>query len=241
MILRFLLLARRSDAPFFRVLRTVVKYVRTSNLPVPRFLHPVLLGLFYLVVGVRRVSSFLFSYFIREPLFRSRCATRGRNFRVERMPWVRGHVEIHIGNDVNFFGKVDFASGGVCDRAQVILHDRVDIGHLVGFAVNKEIVIEEDVNVANNVIISDTDGHPRDAAARIADMPPPADEVKPVRICRRAWIGANVFIMKGVTIGEGAIIGVNSVVVTDIPPYCVAMGNPARVVMKAPKPAADGA
>ena len=38
--------------------------------------------------------------------------------------------------------------------------------------------------------------------------------------------------MKGVTIGEGAIIGVNSVVVNDIPPYCVAMGNPARVVVK---------
>jgi len=39
-------------------------------------------------------------------------------------------------------------------------------------------------------------------------------------------------VMKGVTIGEGAVIGVNSVVVTDIPPYCVAMGNPARVVIK---------
>jgi acetyltransferase-like isoleucine patch superfamily enzyme len=38
--------------------------------------------------------------------------------------------------------------------------------------------------------------------------------------------------MKGVTVGEGAIIGVNSVVVNDIPPYCVAMGNPARVVVK---------
>ena len=53
-----------------------------------------------------------------------------------------------------------------------------------------------------------------------------------MRICRRAWIGQNAFILKGVTIGEGAIIGVNSVVVTDIPAYAVAMGNPARVVVK---------
>jgi len=47
--------------------------------------------------------------------------------------------------------------------------------------------------------------------------------------------------LKGVTIGEGAIIGVNSVVVTDIPAYSVAMGNPARVVFKnidSPKQAA---
>jgi acetyltransferase-like isoleucine patch superfamily enzyme len=43
-------------------------------------------------------------------------------------------------------------------------------------------------------------------------------------------------IMKGVTIGEGAIIGANSVVVTDIPPHCIAMGNPARVIMKNTKP-----
>lgn len=242
MILRFLLLARRSDAPFFRLLRKVVRGVRTSNLPHPRFLRPVLLGLFYLPMAIRRVSAVLFSYFIREPLFRSRCASVGRSFRLTRMPWVVGHVEIHIGNGVNFFGKVDIVSGGIFDHPKLILHDRVDIGHLVGFVVNKEIVIEEDVNIASCVQIRDSDAHPRDVMARISDAPPPADEIKPVRICRRAWIGQNAFILKGVTIGEGAIIGVNSVVVTDIPPYSVAMGNPARVVVKAPRPAAaDGA
>jgi acetyltransferase-like isoleucine patch superfamily enzyme len=67
---------------------------------------------------------------------------------------------------------------------------------------------------------------------RIADLPPRPEEIKPIRICRYAWIGQNSFILKGVTVGEGAIIGVNSVVVTDIPPYSVAMGNPARVVVK---------
>jgi virginiamycin A acetyltransferase len=35
--------------------------------------------------------------------------------------------------------------------------------------------------------------------------------------------------MKGVTVGEGAVIGANSVVISDIPPYCLAMGNPAEV------------
>jgi acetyltransferase-like isoleucine patch superfamily enzyme len=78
----------------------------------------------------------------------------------------------------------------------------------------------------------DTDAHPRDMAARIADLPPGEEEVKPVRICRGAWIGQNAAILKGVTVGEGAIIGINSVVVTDVPPHTVAMGNPARVVVK---------
>jgi hypothetical protein len=44
------------------------------------------------------------------------------------------------------------------------------------------------------------------------------------------WIGANVTILSGVNIGRGAIIGACSVVVKDIPPYSVAVGNPAKVV-----------
>jgi acetyltransferase-like isoleucine patch superfamily enzyme len=44
------------------------------------------------------------------------------------------------------------------------------------------------------------------------------------------WIGAGVHILKGVTIGEGALIGANAVVTKDIPPYAIAVGNPARVL-----------
>ena len=44
------------------------------------------------------------------------------------------------------------------------------------------------------------------------------------------WIGQNVTILPGVKIGNGAIIGANSVVAKDIPPYCIAVGNPCRVI-----------
>ena len=46
------------------------------------------------------------------------------------------------------------------------------------------------------------------------------------------WIGQHVTVMPGVHIGDGAIIGANSVVAKDIPPYSVAVGNPCRVVRK---------
>ncbi len=44
------------------------------------------------------------------------------------------------------------------------------------------------------------------------------------------WIGDGVTIMSGVTIGDGAVIGAHAVVASDVPPYAVAVGNPARVV-----------
>lgn len=46
------------------------------------------------------------------------------------------------------------------------------------------------------------------------------------------WIGQNVTVMPGIHIGDGAIIGTNSTVASDIPPYSIAVGNPARVIRK---------
>ncbi|MEQ9248087.1 MAG: CatB-related O-acetyltransferase, partial [Nitratireductor sp.] len=44
------------------------------------------------------------------------------------------------------------------------------------------------------------------------------------------WIGRQAQIMPGVTIGDGAVIGAHAVVASDIPPYAIAVGNPARVL-----------
>ncbi len=172
------------------------------------------------------------SYFFYQPLFRARCRSVGKRFHVWRMPYVVGHASITIGDDVNFFGKVDIFSGRQFDEPRLVVGNHVNIGHNVLFTVNKEIVIEDNVNISLGVRLMDTDSHPRDAMARMAGLPAPPEEIKPIRIGRNAWIGQSSFIMKGVTVGEGAIIGVNSVVVSDIPAYSVAMGNPARVVVK---------
>jgi acetyltransferase-like isoleucine patch superfamily enzyme len=232
MLEKFILNVKRGDTPFYRSLRTIAKGLVASTLPLPRVLHPVLRLLFNLQGVIADFFRWGFTYFLRGPLFRGRCESVGKRFRLSRLPWVVGHAKIYIGDDVNFFGKVDVMSGRMLDEPRLVIGNRVDVGHNVVFLINREIVIEDDVNVASGVRFMDSDAHPRNAAERIADLPPKPDEIKPVRICKNAWIGQNAFILKGVTVGEGAVVGVNSVVVTDVPAYCVAMGNPARVVMK---------
>lgn len=46
------------------------------------------------------------------------------------------------------------------------------------------------------------------------------------------WIGRDCMIMGGITIGNGAVIGAGTVVAKDIPPYCIAVGNPVRIIKK---------
>lgn len=54
----------------------------------------------------------------------------------------------------------------------------------------------------------------------------------PITIEDDVWIGSNVVILSGVKIGRGSVIGAGAVVVNDVPPYSVAVGNPARIVKK---------
>jgi acetyltransferase-like isoleucine patch superfamily enzyme len=52
----------------------------------------------------------------------------------------------------------------------------------------------------------------------------------PTRVGDNVWCGANVVVTSGVTIGERCVIGANSVVTQDIPPFSIAVGAPARVL-----------
>lgn len=94
----------------------------------------------------------------------------------------------------------------------------------------RQVVLEEDVLLARNVYISD---HIHKYSRM--DLPILAqgvDKVSPVRIRRGAWLGQNVVVCPGVTIGKGTVVGANSVVTRDVPDFCVAAGAPARVLKK---------
>lgn len=111
------------------------------------------------------------------------------------------------------------------------LHDRVRMNQTSISAV-RSVVIEEAVGIARGCYISDHSHGFDDPAVPIRDQP--VVRVAPVRIERGAWLGQNVVVLPGVTIGHGAVIGANSVVREDVPPRTVALGAPARVVRELP-------
>lgn len=85
------------------------------------------------------------------------------------------------------------------------------------------ITIEDDVQIAANVqlISNNHDLKERNIIT-----------CKPVRICRRAWIGAGSTILPGITVGENSVVGAGSVVTHDVAPDTVVAGNPARVIKR---------
>jgi acetyltransferase-like isoleucine patch superfamily enzyme len=221
---------KRGDTPLFRTARRFFVFFLTANIPVPAVLKPagrLFYELRFYVPGLwKRAKSLLYT----TPVFCCRCESVGKHLQLCALPSVRGHALLYIGDDVHFSGSFAITSGRFNDHPILRIGNRAFIGHNVSITCNREVVIEDDAMIAGNCKISDYDGHPASLEKRLAHSLPAADEIVPVRICKGAWIGSDVFILKGVTIGEGAVVGASSVVTHDIPPHCVAAGSPAKVV-----------
>jgi acetyltransferase-like isoleucine patch superfamily enzyme len=233
-IARFALKLKRSQSPIALAAKSILNHLRNPTVPLlPRIVRRLVRPLYFLHFGVIVAFRNLLIFY-RGPLFQSRCASFGRGVRLGgKLPFIAGPVEIDVGNNVGIGGNVAILSGYIFEkRPRLILEDRCDLGWGVFLVVNKEIVIEEDARISFDCRISDSDGHPREADLRDANLPPDPKDIRPVRICRSAWIGNGTHIMKGVTIGEGAIIGANSVVISDVPPFALAIGNPAEVLIR---------
>lgn len=99
-------------------------------------------------------------------------------------------------------------SGFINRNVKIRCFDRIEIG--------------DDVAVSENVTIWDSDAHTMEYEG--------FQKTQPVKIGNHVWIGTNVTILKGITIGDGAIIAANSLVSKSIPPGCLAAGSPAKVI-----------
>ena len=234
MLQGFLGKIRRAETPFYASLYRLGKWAMVARFPVPRVLAPLFRAIYHFHFSVRSLYWRGMSFFYWEPLFRARCEQAGKNLMVTLMPDIASNVRVYVGDNVRLNGHMGVMSSRMF-QPRLVLGNNVHVGHLVTFTINREVVIEDGVMIASNCFFADTDAHPLDPEDRVAGMLPPEDRILPVRIGRNAWIGHAAHVMKGVTVGEAAVVAAGSVVVKDVPPYTVVAGSPARVVATIPK------
>jgi len=113
---------------------------------------------------------------------------------------------------------------------KIIIGSRVTATANLQIAAMSKIIIEDDVMFASNINI--TDGLHGYENANEPYKYQKISNIAPILIKKGCWIGQNVVILPGVTIGEFTIIGANSVVTKSIPDRCIAVGVPAKVIKK---------
>lgn len=153
-----------------------------------------------------------------------------------------GKKYLTIGKDSTVGGKFVFERGS----GYVRVGNRTHIGASTLISVDG-IEIGDDVTIAWGCTIYDHNSHSVKWSERQFDTLREMDDIrhgrspiaskdwtvvtsKPIRICDKAWIGFNCIVLKGVTIGEGAVIAAGSVVTKDVPAWCIVGGAPAQVI-----------
>jgi len=157
-------------------------------------------------------------FHFRSRLGRCRMLTNPRSIRIGRRVLVRGGARLEAVGDC------------VDGRAKIVIGDGTTAQFDFHCGAAESVVIGKDVVIAGRVYITDHDHRFDLVGAPVADT----DQLvtKPVVIGDGAWLGEGCAVLKGVTVGERAVVGANAVVTHDVPPWTVVAGSPAKIVRR---------
>lgn len=166
------------------------------------------------------------------------------SFYISLMSAEENHKYIDVGHNCVLAGRYIFETA----TGHISIGNRVHIGGST-FICKSEITIEDDVTIAWGTTVYDHNSHSINWSERSGDTIQEYNDTKehgnailnknwevvkckPIKICSKVWIGMNCIILKGVTIGEGAIVAAGSVVTKDVEPWTMVGGNPARFIKR---------
>jgi acetyltransferase-like isoleucine patch superfamily enzyme len=202
---------------------------------------PVVPGLHHLLLAERRFRRgplrLFWNKIYHEPLLRLQCEQVGEGLLLyEGMPKILGNLRVSLGARIKLNGEQVWMAAGDGSAKTLEIGDDSGIGFGTELIAGSSIKIGRHVMIANRVTLTGYDGHPLDPYARARHAPPGPEGIGPIVIKDYAWIGSRSIIMKGVTVGRGAVVAMGSLVKMDVPDLTVVSGNPAKVVWRVAPP-----
>jgi maltose O-acetyltransferase len=156
-------------------------------------------------------------------IYLHRCTRVGRFTRVIGRPRIVNEGTITIGERVRIWSRVVPVELATADGGTIEIGDHSFLNYGVSISAHQLVRIGQRCLLGTYVNILDNNWH--DVVERWRTPPS-----QPVIMEDNVWLGNRVIVLPGVTIGHDAVVGAGAVVVKDIPPRSVAIGNPARVV-----------
>jgi len=136
---------------------------------------------------------------------------------------------LYLRNKLGRFGSNSWLSpfGTYLCKRKILIGNNVYVGKGAYLSANAGLHIGNGVTVGPELMVMGGD-HKFDEVGMLIHQMTTGGANQPVIIEDDVWIGARVTLLKGVTIGEGAILGAGAIVTKDVPPYTIYAGNPAR-------------
>lgn len=144
-------------------------------------------------------------------------------FSAQKFKFPVSSIYVEDNSNVVFNNEVCFYCG--C-QLSVYKNATLQIGHDTYINKNSTIICRDNIEIGSdcaisqNVVIRDSDVHFIDSNINH----------KPIKVGKHVWIGTNVIILKGVIIGDNAVIAAGSVVTKDVPKNSLVAGNPAQII-----------
>lgn len=164
---------------------------------------------------------------------KSRFGSLGKGSYIWKPTFLSGMKSFYFGEKVGIFpgARIEAISNweDKTFHPKIVIGNNVYLGQELFLACAERIEIEDNVVCSARVMITDISHVTEDREVMVLKQ---GLTTKPVRICEGAFVGVNVSIMPGVTIGRHAVVGANSVVTKDVPDYATVVGSPARVIKR---------